>query len=273
VSAEPGSPAGEQRLDRAAAAQRTAIAHNADVGVWIDDDEVWAVLADGRDVRHAPLPDGATPRVFAAIATSLVDELLAPPVVPGTIGVDVHVDITPSAPPPQVAIAPPPPPPAAAPVIFAPPSVVTAATPDVPRTSRTLLEIGGTVSNATIGGQVEVLWPLTPTLRFGALAGMSSLFDGFSFSNSGAGMIDAGIELRHVGTDTGKTHFDVGPELAIARSSAGDTGGIAAVRLALTRELSTLAITAAIAPMYLFGFGYEGSSFSVLGSLSVSVPL
>ncbi len=80
VVSEPTSPVGDERLDRAAAAQRVAMSNNADASIWIDTDgEVWVVLGDGRDLRHAPLPVDATPRVFATIAASLVDELFAPP--------------------------------------------------------------------------------------------------------------------------------------------------------------------------------------------------
>ena len=56
---------------------------------WIDANDVCVVSADGAYFRHTPLPADASPRVFAAIATSLLDELLAPP----TVNVDVNVDI------------------------------------------------------------------------------------------------------------------------------------------------------------------------------------
>lgn len=267
VAAEPASPAGEQRLDRAASAQRTAIADHADIAVWIDGDEVWVVLADGRDVRHAPLPTDASPRVFAAVTTSLIDELVAPPVAP-PVSVDVHVDVSPA----PVAAAPPPPPTAApvAPVVLAPPSLVAQAS-ELPAHSGPLLELGATVSSASLGGQVELLYPLGPSLRIGFLAGLASMFDGFAATPDGAGMVDAGVELRHVGT--GKTHFDFGPELALARDSDGDQGGIAAFRFGLTHELDRMAITGSIAPMYLFGFGYLDSPFSVVATLAVGLPL
>ena len=35
---------------------------NADAGVWIDGGEIWVVSADGRYVRHAPVPGDASPR-------------------------------------------------------------------------------------------------------------------------------------------------------------------------------------------------------------------
>lgn len=270
VAAETATPAGEQRLDRAAAAQRTAIADHADIGVWIDGDEVWVVLADGRDVRHAPLPADASPRVFAAVTTSLIDELVAPPVAP-PVAVDVHVDVGPPA-APQVAVAAQPPP-AVAPAVVAPPSLVATATAaEAPvNASRTLIELGATASNASVGGQVEVLYPLTPAMRLGFLGGVSSMFEGFADTPSGSGMFDAGIELRHVGT--GKTHFDFGPEIALARGSEGDVGGLLGFRLGVARELDKMAITASIAPTYLFGFGYVASPFSFVASLGVDLPL
>jgi hypothetical protein len=64
-------------LDRAASAQHLAIANDATAVVWIDNGEVWIVSADGRDMRHAPLADSASPHVFGAIAASLLGEMIA----------------------------------------------------------------------------------------------------------------------------------------------------------------------------------------------------
>ncbi|HEY1549861.1 MAG TPA: hypothetical protein VGG28_18660 [Kofleriaceae bacterium] len=93
------APPGDRVLDRAAAAQHLAITSNASAVVWIDNGEVWMVSADGREMRHAPIGDGANPAVFASIATSLLGELVATaPVAP------------PAAPPaPAIVIAPAPP--------------------------------------------------------------------------------------------------------------------------------------------------------------------
>ena len=76
------APPGEHVLDRAAAAQHLAITSNATAVVWIDNGEVWIVSADGREMRHASLGDGSNPSVFAAIATSLLGELVAVAPVP-----------------------------------------------------------------------------------------------------------------------------------------------------------------------------------------------
>src|SRR5437763_8351889 len=90
-------PGGVLRLDRAAAAQRAAVHLGADAALWIDlapdATEVCAVSSDGRYFRHAPLAEPSS-RAFAAIATSLLDELLAPP---EGVNVDVSVSVTPMA--------------------------------------------------------------------------------------------------------------------------------------------------------------------------------
>ncbi len=93
------APGGDLRLDRAALAQRSAVDQRADATVWIENEpgsaEVWVVSANGRQLGHAPLPiEDGSPRVFAAIATSLLDEVLAPPA-PPPMAVDVHVDLAP----------------------------------------------------------------------------------------------------------------------------------------------------------------------------------
>ncbi len=112
IVAEPmTSPPGEQVLDRAASAQHLAMTDNASAVVWIDGDEVWAVSADGHELRHAPLADASDPRVFAAIAASLLDELRAPPENATHVRVDVTIDPSPAQP---IAATPPPPQPVVA---------------------------------------------------------------------------------------------------------------------------------------------------------------
>jgi hypothetical protein len=85
------APSGQLRLDRAASAQRAALEASADAAVWIDFEgletiEVCALSADGQHFRHAPITE-VSPRIFAAVATSLLDELVAPP------ELDVHVNV------------------------------------------------------------------------------------------------------------------------------------------------------------------------------------
>ncbi|HEY1812919.1 MAG TPA: hypothetical protein VGG74_11270 [Kofleriaceae bacterium] len=82
---------GEQVLDRAAAAQHVAMTHGASAAVWVENNEVWVVTADGRTVRHAPIEDASNPRLFAAITASLLDELSAPPENQAQVSVDVAI--------------------------------------------------------------------------------------------------------------------------------------------------------------------------------------
>jgi hypothetical protein len=282
VSSELASPVGEQRLDRAAAAQRTAIADNADIGVWVDDHEVWAVLADGRDVRHAPLPADATPRVFAAIATSLVDELLAPPVAPA-IGVDVHVELTPA--PSQIAVA-------TQPVLAVAPAPQLAiaqpvvalggergASIDDNRANRVLLEIGMTASPSTFGIEAEVAMPMSRHVRLGAFAGVNQLFDGIGDYEYGGELFDAGGELRYVGD--GATHVDLGLAGGIthgldvlgANDVAIDNAGLAAVRLGVAHEFDTGVGELAVEPMLLFDARGQDRIPSVMVSARWGLPL
>ncbi len=280
VAVHPTSPEGAERLDRAAAAQRVAMANNADAGIWIDADEVWVVLGDGRDVRHAPLPADATPRVFAAIATSLLDELFAPPE-PAGYGVDVHVEITPpgatsSTPPtpstPSITVAPSAV--VAAPVLAPPATVAAVTTVDAApvRAKNALLEFGPTLTNATWGIEAELLWPVMPSVKLGVSVGANMLYDGFSLLGSGTQMVDAGVELRHVGV--GATHLDIGLGAGVARDSTdSDTGGFAALRLGIAHEYDKMALSVGIAPTLLYGFAGEGTSMTVLGSVHVVLPL
>jgi hypothetical protein len=159
VSVEP-PPQGALRLDRAAAAQHAAIASGADVGLWLDSDSVWAVSADGRFVRHAPIPADATPDAIAATANELLAEVWTP----------VHVTVTVTQTPP-------------APAVVAPPALAivrpAVATPiEDQRANRFLLELGVTASPATYGVEAELTVPVVRHARFGAYGGINQLFDG-----------------------------------------------------------------------------------------------
>ncbi len=97
-------PEGELRLDRAAVAQRSAVADRAAAAVWIEQEpgsaEVCVISADGAYLGQAPLPlDAGSPQEFAAVAADLLQPLVAP------VTVDVHVAIAPP-PPPHGAAAP-----------------------------------------------------------------------------------------------------------------------------------------------------------------------
>ena len=88
------APAGETSLLRAAEAQERVRSVNAAAAVWIEQAPsspnelgtlVRAVGPIDQEVRHALLPDSydrVTPRVFAVIVSSLIDELVALPDLP-----------------------------------------------------------------------------------------------------------------------------------------------------------------------------------------------
>jgi hypothetical protein len=261
------TPEGSLRLDRAAAAQHAAMASDAGASVWIDAGDVCVVSADGVYFRQAPLPANTTPRVFAAIATSLLDELLASP---EGYNVAVNVDVrgTPVA--------------TAAPVVnVAPvqlsPSVTTSIdTLDPNRWKRTLLEFGPTLSPASYGMEVELAFPVLPNLRVGVLGGASQLYDYFRDDNKGTQMYDAALELRYVGAGT--KHFDAGLAGGTITGFTGytwDTGGFAALRLSYVTEYASSAVSFSVAPMLLFDFVGQGrdKNFGIVSSLRLDLPI
>ena len=289
VAVQPERPAGALRLDRAATAQRVAMSMNADAGVWIDGGEIWVVSADGRYVRHAPVPGDASPRVFAAIAASLLDELLVPPE-SQAVGVDVHVDVTPPVAAPVIAAPPPPPqtivvqPPVAAPPIYAvaapsyaSPASVAAAAPVDPdsrfNADRTLLELGASLSTASLGIDGELAFPLTQRVRFGVLLGLDYMWDGFADVSQGDTVVHGGGEIRYVGG--GRNHVDLGVGGGVAHDTAyGGNGGFAMMRIAYTHEMGHQALSFAIAPTMLFDFlGQYENNFTVFASLRVGFAL
>lgn len=224
-------PSGQLRLDRAAAAQHAAIELRADAALWIDvgpdDVEICAVSADGAMFRHVPVPaEAASPRVFAAIATSLLDELVAPTLavaVPGAVG-------------------------AGAPL--APPGVEIAAAPQpVPRVraDRSLLEIGPMVSPLSGGVEGEIALPVTPAVRLG-LIGIANVL----FQSPLDTLLGAGLEVRRVGR--GRHHFDVGG-LAGAAGADGDWAGFVGARLSYTWEGPVSGLSLSLSPVVLFADG------------------
>lgn len=239
------SPGGDLRLDRAAAAQRAAVAAGADAAVWIDTDgstDVCAVSSDGRQFRHAPIGE-VSPRMFAAIATSLLDELLAPPEAARDISVDVRVNVGPgtapvAAPSPRVAtIAPAPP----ANVDSA--QVIAAAHPSDARRARTLFEIGPMLSPVSAGAEATVLFPLAADWRIGAMGAYNKAIDMNAYVYGGA------IELRHVGSGK-RRHFDLGFLLGGATADH-EAVTFAAVRIAWTWEGDLTSTSLGFTPMLL----------------------
>jgi hypothetical protein len=206
------APAGALRLDRAAAAQHAALSFNADAALWIDQEadstEVCAVSADGRFFRHAPLPigEGDTPRMFAAIGTSLLDELIQPPDAPA-IDVDVHVHLDPHGPTGPV-VATLDPPSMIAPGVVAPGIGMQQAMDapvERPRMDRSLFEFGPMLSPVTVGVEGGLMVPVGSSFRLGGAAALDVVT-----TDSGHEVLTAFMgELRHVGR--GRHHWDFGP--------------------------------------------------------------
>jgi hypothetical protein len=255
------SPAGALRLDRAAAAQRAAVDAQASAAVWLDESErdagmvdVCAVSADGRYFRHAPLPrDEASPRVFAAIATSLLDELLAPP---EGISVDVRVDVNvngAASTAPVVAVAPPGQ--AVAHLApLAPPGAYAVVAP-VPRRNAALFEVGPMASPVTIGVEANLLMPVSSSWRFGVM-GVANV----TVVDETLPILGAGLELRRTGRGD-RRHFDLGFVGGVASVMEGgdsnETVGFAGVRLNWTWEGAQRSTALSVSPIAVFT-GEEG---------------
>lgn len=97
------APVGETALERASAAQRAVREAGAKAALWVDvapaergGGALLRVVGPEREeVRHAPLPESlatVAPRVFALVAASLLDEIIAPPDSPITVRVEVSID-------------------------------------------------------------------------------------------------------------------------------------------------------------------------------------
>ena len=242
------APEGALRLDRAAVVQRSAVDTRAIAGVWIEQEpgsaEVCVVSADGHVFRHAPLPIDAAvlnrTRIFAAIATSLLDELLVPPPAAPTVNVDVHVEIA----PPVAAVA--------IPALAATPIVAPGVTAvlQLPaagaavRADRTLFEIGPMLTPASFGLELGLAFPLGPQWRF-AVNGIANilLFDDHS------PLWGADVELRHIGLGT--RHFDVGLGGGAA-TAENDPVGFAALRLGMTWEGPSRGFNLSLVPTLVF---------------------
>jgi hypothetical protein len=249
------APLGALRLDRAATAQRAAVFASADAAVWIDYEageiEVCAVSADGRSFRHAPLPAAPdTPRVFAAIAASLVDELIVPPEGPLQVDVDVNVHVNVGT--TDVAAADQ----RAADASDAPDRVTTPlAAPGMvdaePTNDGVIIEAGPQITPYSVGLEGSVLFPVSPayrlglTLAFGA-SGSGSYFTPSGNSEGGEGMAAAAVELRWTGPT--RKHYEVGG-LVGAMTAAGDGVAIAGLRLGRAWEGRTVIAALSLTPV------------------------
>lgn len=228
------APVGQMRLERAAFAQRAAAQSGANAAVWIDEGDICAVTSDGHDFRHAPFPvEAASPRAFAAIATSLLDEMITPAPWAQGINVNVNVNIAPNG---AVGFAGPPGSMGAPGVAFhAPP-------PRRRNAGRTLIEVGPMLSPLTAGVEGGIALPLSPAWRFAAMGAVNVTFDGEYI----LGVL--GAELRHVGSGA-KRHWDVGPLAGYAAPDGDEAVVFAGVRLARTWEMASSAVSLSLAPI------------------------
>jgi hypothetical protein len=236
------APEGALRLDRAAVAQREAVSAQAIAGVWIEQEpgtaEVCVVSSDGHVFRHAPLPvEDPSPRVFAAIATSLLDEVLAPPAGPN-INVDVNVTVGGTSAT------------TAAPAIYGAPGAMPAgampaiANPELPiRSDRTLLEFGPMLTPMSAGIEFGAMFPLGDHWRAGANAIVNVLFDTVTPSP----VVGGNAELRHVGS--GRRHFDVGIGAGLATVSNFDPVKLVTMRFGWVWEGPTHGLGVSISPV------------------------
>lgn len=226
-------PDGALRLDRAASAQHAAVELDADAALWIDvgsqDVELCAVTADGRVFRHAPLASGS-PRAFASTAISLLDELVdapeagfAPPgvevAVSGAPGADVRVDVD-----------------------VGPSSVREVPDTGEPvRANRMLFEIGPMLSPVTVGIETELMFPLSPRIRFGLQTSVGSVL-----TNKGSMILTSELEVRHVGL--GQHHWDFGG-LVGAASVENDGIFFAGARISRVWEHASRGTSLSLAPV------------------------
>ncbi len=252
-------PSGSLRLERAAVAQREAMRLGAHAAVWIDDADVCAVTADGRDFRHAPFStEAASARTFAAIATSLLDEMISPE--PWAQGFDVNVNVSVTPRGDRVAMV-------ETPMLDAPGLAVVAAPPSDVRAhaGRAMLEAGPMLSPMTGGVQGAASLSISPAWRVVATAAANMTFDG----DYTLGVF--GGELRHVGRGLSK-HWDVGIEGGIA-SPSNDPAVFAGCRIARTWEMSSTAISLGVTPMLFKPLNYDVMAPALYTSLRVQVPL
>ncbi len=218
------APAGQLRLERAASAQRAAARSGADAAVWIDDAEICAVTVDGHDFRHAPFPaDTASPRAFAAIAASLLDEMIAPAPWAAGMNINVNVDITP-------------------PGDFGTPAVIAGVPPALRRRDRTLIELGAMASPIGAGVEGGVAIPLTSQWRIAGMVSLGGSYDANSIIPA------VGAEVRHVGAGKSR-HWDVGPAAGFAAPDKLASIAFAGVRIARTWELARSALSVGVTPL------------------------
>jgi hypothetical protein len=282
VIASSAAPEGALRLARAAAAQHTAVSLKADAALWVDREggsiEVCAVSPDGGYFRHAPIAS-ESPRAFAEIAASLLDELFAPPE-----GVNVHVDVhvdgeLAGATTLPIATAPPVvPPPALAPSN----EVATSAWELRPRASHVLMEVGPTMAfiagGYAAGIEGEIAVPLTSWLRLGVgghlLTGLTSqaALPVAGPESTFSAIYDVFGELRATGA--GRRHVDLGLIGGFVPSNGIDpnlveVGG----RLSYTWDGPLSGISVSLVPCVIHSALYQYTGGAAFATLRWELPL
>ena len=245
------APSGQMRLQRAAVAQRVAAQSGADAAVWIDEGDICAVTSDGHDFRHAPFPlEAASPRAFAAIATSLLDEMIAP-APPWAQGINVNVNVN-IAPDGAMGFAGPPG------TVGGPGLAFSAPQPQRRNTSRTLIEVGPMLSPLTAGVEGGLAFPLSPAWRIAAMGAVNVTYDGEYI----LGVL--GAELRHIGRGA-QRHWDVGPIAGYAAPDGDEAVVFGGVRLGRTWEMESSAISLSLSPILLTPVSDASSTWVIPG--------
>jgi hypothetical protein len=282
VIASSAAPEGALRLARAAAAQHTAVSLGAEAALWVDREagsiEVCAVSPDGGYFRHAPIAS-ESPRAFAEIAASLLDELFAPPE-----GVNVHVDVhidgalASATALPMAAVLPLAPPP---PALALPTAIASAARNPRPRAGHTLLEIGPTVAlvenSLAAGIEAEIAFPVGSWLRLG-LGGhvLEPLFADAAATDTGPSyigpMYDVFAELR--ATSAGRRHADVGLIGGLMPSGASDANLLEiGARLSYAWDGAWSGVSVSLVPCLLHSFLVDQNRDAVFVTLGWELPL
>jgi hypothetical protein len=260
-------PEGNLRLDRAAAAQHAAVQFNADAALWIDSQpdgtEVCAVSADGRFFRHSPLPvgEGDTPRMFATIATSLLDELLAPPDDAPAVDVDVHVHVDPHGGPPSVT-------PIAAPIAPGLTEAMPAPFDGRPRMDRTLAELGPMLSPVTIGIEAGLMAPVGDGWRIGGYGSINRILT----SGDEQWLAAFAGELRHVGRGTHHWDFGAIGGYAFVADRTNDDAPYAGARIAYAWEGANHGNSISLVPV-IFVPSNGGAAPGIYASYRWELPL
>jgi hypothetical protein len=291
-------PSGETALLRSAAAQRAARDAHASFAVWVETTDTGDVLRaidpESEDVRDAPLPGHSRdvePRTFAAVAASLLDELVAPAAPPVRVVVrvetptgDVHVEAVSNGEVGSTLPAPPAPSPSApspsAPSPSAPSPSAAAASVAAERTSvggddaplmprdGLVLRLGVYTAGVALGGEVGLGYYLSEELRLSVigLVGLELM------NTSPTGLV--GLDLTRVGSGRdGRFDFGAFASLLVVASETTECGVVGCG----TRRQNNLGIVAGahigfmweLEPSFGLGFRVSGGASFVEPSFNV----